>query len=157
MTERLKFLSCIGLCLITGYLGSYFNAQNLWYFSLNKPPFTPPSWVFAPVWTILYTIMGISLYYFISSEGNKHDKNLGYIFFGAQLILNLAWSITFFGIQSVGGGLIVILLLLLMIAITMIQFYVVSKKAAYLLLPYFLWVAFASVLNYSIYRLNQLQ
>lgn len=126
-----------------------------WYAALNKPAFSPPNWLFGPVWTILYALMGIS-FSLIWNQGwtRKKNRNAGYAFL-LQLLFNFTWSISFFGLHNPLLGLINIIVLILSILLTIRLFYRVSKTAAYLLVPYLLWVAFASLLNASIVVLNR--
>jgi len=146
-----SFIACIG----SGTIGALFTAQSIdnWFKFLNKPFFSPPNWVFGPVWTILYIMMGISLY--IVWTTNRHVSKLTYAFFGTQLALNTVWSAVFFGLRSISGGLMIIIGLWLAIAATIRKFHQVSKLASWLLAPYLVWVSFAIVLNYSLYRLNK--
>lgn len=156
MKNILKFIGCIILCQLAGLIGSIFTFEAIptWYAGLNKPPLNPPNWVFGPVWTILYTLMGISLF-LVWKKGDAGIKiKPAVIIFIIQLILNSVWSIVFFGVKSILGAFILISFLWLAIFITMIQFNKISKPAAYLLLPYLLWVSFASYLNLSVYMLN---
>jgi tryptophan-rich sensory protein len=120
---------------------------------LVKPSFNPPSWIFSPVWTTLYTLMGISLFLILKAE-NSRDKTQGVVFFCVQLVLNGLWSIVFFGLHQILLAFILIIFLLLFIILSILKFYSVSKPAAYILIPYLLWVSFASVLNLSLYQLN---
>lgn len=156
MINILKLIGCIVLCQLAGLIGSIFTFEAIptWYAALIKPPFNPPNWVFGPVWTVLYTLMGISLF-LVWKKGDKgfNIKNAVIIFI-IQLLLNAVWSAIFFGAKSVLSAFILISLLWIAILLTMIQFNKVSKPAAYLLLPYLLWVSFASYLNLSIYILN---
>ncbi|MFA6981551.1 MAG: TspO/MBR family protein [Patescibacteria group bacterium] len=148
-----KLIACVLLCLSAGFLGSMFTtpAIPVWYAGLNKPFFTPPSWLFAPVWTMLFIMMGVSLYIFLTQK-NRSEKGL--VFFCTQLILNTLWSILFFGMKNPVLALTEILLLWGFIVLTIIEFRKVSKVSSYLLLPYLLWVTFASILNLSIALLN---
>jgi tryptophan-rich sensory protein len=123
-----------------------------WYASLIKPSFNPPNWIFGPVWTTLYLLMGISLY-LVWIRGAKKNRT-ALIWFGSQLALNSIWSILFFGLKSPLSAFIEIIFLWITILITIIYFYKTSKPAAYLLIPYILWVSFAAVLNISIVILN---
>ncbi len=144
------------LCLLAGIIGSIFTTQNIptWYASLNKPSFNPPNWVFGPVWTILYVLMGISAYLIYSKGIKKKEVKFALIIFGIQLILNTLWSILFFGLTSPLLGLICIIVLWISIILTIKLFYKIDKKATYLLIPYILWVSFATILNYYILILN---
>ena len=125
----------------------------LWYQSLNKPIFTPPDWVFAPVWTILYILMGISLFLFIKA-GTTHKKALPLTLFFVQLILNLGWTTVFFDYQQIQTAMVISIVLLILVLLTIQQFYKVSKVAAYLLVPYAIWLWIAAYLSIEIVRLN---
>lgn len=152
----IKFIISIFLPLFAGTIGSAFTFTGIdsWYSVLNKPGFNPPNWIFGPVWTTLYILMGISLY-LIWSKGLK-DKYIKKSFkiFIIQLIFNSLWSVVFFGMQSPGLALFIIIVLWSLILTLIIRFYRINKLAAFLLIPYILWVSFASVLNYSIWTLN---
>ncbi len=152
--EALKILVFIILCELIGAIGTIATSPNIptWYASLSKPAFNPPNWVFGPVWTILYALMGISAYLIYKSR-NK-GKNAALIVFAAQLFLNVLWSFAFFGAKSPLYGLVVIVLLWAAIVFTILKFRAISKTAAYLLIPYLLWASFAAVLNYSVWTLN---
>ncbi|MBW3012547.1 tryptophan-rich sensory protein [Candidatus Woesearchaeota archaeon] len=138
---------------LAGLIGSLFTSQTVstWFVELNKPVFNPPNWLFGPVWTLLYILIGVSL--FIVWEKNSKDK-LAYTFFGVQMALNALWSILFFGLKSPLLAFIEIIALWVFILLTILRFYKISKTSAYLLIPYILWVSFAAVLNFSIYLLN---
>ena len=135
---------------------SFFTVSSIpdWYSALRKSSLNPPDWVFGPVWTVLFLLMGISLY-LVWDKGLK-EKNVkrGLVFFGVQLSLNTLWSIIFFGLKSPTLAFIEIFILWIAILFTIIEFYRISKPAAYLLVPYFMWVSFAIFLNYSIVVLN---
>jgi tryptophan-rich sensory protein len=156
-----KLIIAIGVSLSAGAIGAIFTAPAIptWYADLVKPALNPPAWIFGPVWTTLYVLMGIAAFlvwssYPKASEDKKKQIKIALGVFGAQLFLNAAWSITFFGFQNPGWALVDIILLWLAIVWTMVVFYQISKPAAYLLVPYLLWVSFASYLNYSIWVLN---
>ncbi len=153
MNKTLRLTLSIVICLAAGAIGSFFTtpAINSWYVFLIKPSFSPPNWLFAPVWTTLYILMGIAL--FLVWQKAKENKK-AIIFFSAQLILNSLWSILFFGLKSPGLALGEIVVLWLLILLTILQFKKISKSAAWLLLPYLLWVSFATFLNLAIFRLN---
>ena len=126
-----------------------------WYAELAKPAFSPPNWVFGLVWTVLYILMGLALYFvWTAPRSKKYDKKKAIVAFGVQLALNVLWSIVFFGLQSPWLGVITILGLLISILLTVQLFQPISKKAAYLLVPYVLWVSFATVLNTAVAALN---
>ena len=151
-----KLFASILICQLAGVIGSVFTASSLenWYILLEKPVFNPPSWVFFPVWTSLYTLMGISLYIVWEKGLQQRDVKTGMVIFGIQLILNSLWSFLFFGLKSPYYAFLEIILLWIAIFLTIIQFKKVSKTASYLLIPYILWVSFAAILNYYIWMLN---
>jgi len=189
----IKLFTSIIICELAGVIGSFFTVSqiNVWYKGLNKPSFNPPSWIFGPVWTTIFVLMGISLYLVWSK--NWHPKNkIGLrkariwnppsksgipavqailtarqkfssgswqkmnivIIFAAQLILNVLWSLIFFGMHSPAIAFFELLMLWFAIMFTIANFYRVSKVAALLLLPYILWVSFAAILNLAIFLLN---
>lgn len=149
-----KLIISIAVPQAVAVIGSLFTRSSVsgWYSKLNKPSFNPPGWIFGPVWTILYLLMGISLY-LVWTSGKKGIK-AAIIIFAVQLSLNLLWSILFFGMQKPFAAFIEIILLWIAILVTIIVFYKISPIAAYLLIPYILWVSFAAVLNYNLYALN---
>lgn len=144
-----RLIFSIGVCLGAGIIGSVFTFSSIptWYAALNKPSFSPPNWVFGPVWTILYLLMGISLYLV------WQKKKVPAVFW-VQLVLNALWSVIFFGLKNPVLAMLDIAVLWVAIYLTIKSFYPISKIAAYLLLPYLLWVTLASVLNLSIVILN---
>lgn len=156
MKNFLKLISFVLICFIPGIIGGFFTVNNLypWFSLLAKPPFNPPAWIFSPVWTLLYILMGVSLFLIIN-DNNSKSKTQGLIFFIIQLILNGLWSIVFFCLHQILLAFIVIIALLVFIILSMINFYKVSKSAMYILIPYLLWVSFASILNISLYLLNK--
>jgi tryptophan-rich sensory protein len=154
--SALILIGAVLLCNCAGLLGTLVTTTGpgSWYESLVKPSFNPPSWLFGPVWTLLYILMGISLFLVIMEGRKGRDVRIPLVLFAIQLILNTLWSFAFFGLESPISGLLVILLLLAFIVATIVAFYPVRKAAAWLLIPYFLWVSFATVLNYALYTLN---
>ncbi len=150
-----KLAFSIIICEAAGFIGSFFTAPSIgtWYSQLNKPAFNPPDWIFFPVWTILYLLMGISLYLILEKPLNNESK-LAIGIFGIQLALNILWTIIFFGLHQPSAAFIEIIILLASILLTILAFYRLSKPAAYLLIPYLFWVCFAAVLNYYIMVLN---
>ncbi|MGB3345786.1 MAG: TspO/MBR family protein [Candidatus Humimicrobiia bacterium] len=152
----LKLVISILVCQVAGLIGSLFTLSSIstWYAQLEKPTFNPPNWVFAPVWTLLFLLMGISLYLIVSKGVENKKVKTALSIFVIQLTLNMLWSFLFFGLQSLLYAFIEIIILGLAILLTIISFYKISKTAAYLLLPYVLWVSFAAVLNFSILILN---
>ncbi len=156
MKNWLKLIVSIVLAGLAGFIGSFFTTSSVitWYPTLIKPSFNPPSWLFGPVWTILYIMIGVSLYLVWTSKAKAKVKKNAYIIFGVQLILNSLWSIVFFGMQQPAWAFLVIALLWISIIYNALVFYRISKPAGYLLVLYFLWVSFASALNLSIWILN---
>jgi len=154
MNKWLKLIVSIVICEFAGIIGSIFTtpAIGTWYAGLTKPSFNPPNWLFAPVWTLLFLLMGISLFLVWNSK-SKSKKIAIYIFFG-QLVLNILWSILFFGMKSPILGVFEIILLWIAILLTIISFVKISKPAGYLLIPYIIWVSFAAALNFALMVLN---
>jgi len=124
-----------------------------WYNELNKPLLSPPSWIFAPVWTFLYLIILIALFLFIFRVTAK-SKSLGYLYFGIQMILNLLWTPAFFYFKSIFSALMIVILLDIFIFLTIKEFYNINKPAGILLVPYFLWSLFATYLTLGYFVLN---
>ena len=158
MNKYVKILLCATTCIGVGYLSGMATQSSVttWFPTLTKPSFNPPSWVFAPVWSLLYMMMGIAaglVWNRIDYEKEVVKKAL--VFFVIQLALNALWSILFFGIRNPFLAFIEIILLWLMIYETYVQFGKIDKIAGYLFVPYILWVSFAAVLNGSIWWLNR--
>ncbi len=153
---KAKLIISILICEMAGVAGSIFTAPAIptWYEGLVKPSFVPPSWLFAPVWVTLYLLMGIAFYLVWKDERVNPNVRGGVLLFSSQLVLNILWSYLFFGLQSPLYGLIDIALLWIFIVLTTVQFKKVSKTAFLLMLPYLLWVSFAAVLNFFLWRLN---
>ena|SRR3989344_5066956 len=179
MGKAIKLITSILICEGAGLVGSIFTAPAVasWYKGLSRPGFAPPDWVFAPVWTILFLLMGISLYLVWEKNWqinvSLNDSNKEYwnpiskrlwvgswkeenaiAVFGLQLGLNISWSVIFFGLKSPDIAFFEIIMLLFAILYTIVNFYRISKAAAFLLLPYIFWVSFAAVLNLFILILN---
>ncbi|NHF60668.1 tryptophan-rich sensory protein [Flavobacteriaceae bacterium TP-CH-4] len=157
MKKKLTYIAiAVGICIVIGILSGFAtqSSVNTWYTGLNKPGFNPPNWLFAPVWTVLYIMMGVAAG-IVWAKGFYHlwVKTALY-HFGFQLLLNAAWSIVFFGLREPFWALMVIITLLILILLTIRWFRVVSKVAALLMVPYLLWVCFATALNYKIWELN---
>jgi len=155
MLNMKKLIIALFIPLAAAIIGSLATTPNLdpWYAGLIKPPFNPPNWLFAPVWTFLYVLMGLSLY-LAWTERTPKKKEMAYWWFGIQLTLNALWSLVFFGLHALSGGLVVILLLWISIAATIKKFWHISPTAAYLLVPYIAWVTFATILNAALLALN---
>jgi benzodiazapine receptor len=155
-TDIIKLGAAIAVAQLTGIIGSLFTVPAIpsWYAGLAKPAYAPPNWIFAPVWTTLFLLMGIAAFLVWRRGQEKREVKIGLAFFLAQLALNLIWSVIFFGLRNPGGALIEIAVLWSAILATAIAFREVSRTAALLLLPYLAWVTFAAYLNYSIWSLN---
>ena len=151
----IKFFICLIVPQIAAILGSLATTPNItgWYTNLNKPSFNPPNWVFGPVWTLLFILMGIALY-LVWMEKIKINKTNAYLFFYLQLAFNVIWSVLFFTLHNPLYAFIEIIFLWILILLNIIYFYRINKLAGWLLLPYILWVSFAAFLNYNIFILN---
>ncbi|MDA1061105.1 MAG: tryptophan-rich sensory protein [bacterium] len=149
-----KLVFAILICQAAGIVGSFFTAPSIsgWYSTLNKPSFNPPSWIFGPVWILLYLLMGVALYLILVDR--KKDRSVALWLFGIQLVLNSVWSIIFFGLHNPFYALIELVILWIAIVLTVWKFWKINVKAGSLLLPYIVWVTFAMLLNYSIWQLN---
>jgi benzodiazapine receptor len=143
-------------CELVGVLGAVTTeaGTSTWYLGLNKPAFQPPGWVFGPMWTLLYAMMGVAAWrvWFLGRVGRERRTALW--LFGAQLALNAAWSPVFFGAHWVGTALVIIVLLWIALAATIVAFRRVDRRAMWLLLPYLAWITFATILNAAILQLN---
>jgi len=152
----IRFIFSIAICLTAGMIGSVFTTPAIptWYAGLRKPDLAPPNWVFAPVWTTLFLLMGISLFLVWNVGLGKSSVRYSFTSFFAQLVLNVLWSYLFFGLRSPLLGLLDIIVLWFAIALTVVFFFKVSKIAAVMLIPYLAWVSVAAYLNYLILKLN---
>ena len=152
-SNLIRFVASVAICEAAGVLGSVFtiSAIPVWYATLQKPWFTPPNWLFAPVWLVLYFLMGATLYLLWSK---RPQSGTALVAFGVQLVLNIAWSAVFFGAHDLFYGFVLIATLWAAILVTMAFSYRVSRSAATLFLPYILWVTIASALNYYVWVLN---
>lgn len=155
-TEWGKLIVSIVACQAAGLVGAIFTVSSTgtWYQTIEKPDFTPPSAVFGPVWTGLYILMAIAVYKVWVLGWDNIKVKIGLILFLIQLLVNATWSFSFFGLQNPYLGLVNIVILLVLITVTTIFFFKLRKISGFLMIPYFLWVAFATALNYSIYELN---
>ena len=155
-TDYAKLAISIIISHAAGIIGSVFTYPSIqaWYVNLQKPFFTPPSWLFAPAWLVLYTLMGAALYLVWMKGTRKKDVRTGMTFFGIQLALNALWSILFFGMRNPMLAFAEIIILIVAIAATMIHFRKVDIRAYYLMWPYVLWTTFAVFLNYNVWILN---
>lgn len=146
---------CIAIPLAVGGIAGLLTRGGMEVFQmLNQPAFAPPGWLFPVVWTILYVLMGIASHLVLESNADKTEILEGMILYGYQLVVNFFWPIFFFQFQWYLFSFIWLVALWVLIIMTMIEFYQVSKTAAYLLIPYLVWVTFAGCLNFAIYRLN---
>jgi len=152
----MKLFISILIPLLVGAVAGLFTSSgvNGWYALANKPWFNPPNWIFAPVWTLLYILMGIAFFLVWKASADKNVKQTAMILFSIQLVINFFWSFIFFKLQQPGWAFAEIIFMWVMILLTIIWFGKVSATAAWLLVPYICWVSFASVLNYSIWKLN---
>jgi len=151
-----KILICVVVCLAIGGLSGIATTDAIpnWYANVNKPSFNPPNWLFAPVWTALYSMMGVAAALVWHNKDAKSGVKAALIIFAVQLLLNGLWSLLFFGMQNPPLAFVEIVILWIAIVLCIRAFLPISKVAGYLLIPYLLWVSFASVLNLSIWLLN---
>ena len=165
--DILKLAVSLAVPLLAGFIGSIFTTPQIttWYASLNKPFFNPPNWLFGPVWTILFLLMGFALFLVWIKESKSKKRSSDYIkfhllkkyallVFGIQIVLNTLWSFLFFGLENPVLGIIGISVLIAAIITNIVLFYKIEPKSAYLLLPYIAWVLFATILNIAIAVLN---
>lgn len=152
----IRFIFSIAVCLTAGMIGSVFTtpAISTWYAGLRKPDLAPPNWVFAPVWTTLFLLMGVSLFLVWNVGLGKSAVRYSVTAFSVQLVLNVLWSYLFFGLRSPLLGLLDIIVLWFAIALTIVLSFKVSKTAAVMLIPYLAWVSVATYLNCLILKLN---
>jgi benzodiazapine receptor len=150
----LRFVAAVLLCLSVGFAGSFFTRPAIpgWYASLNKPAFTPPGWLFGPVWTLLYVMMGVSLA--LVWDGRTEKKGPPLALFLLQLGANLLWSVLFFGLRSPLAAFVAIVVLWVLITATAASFWKRSRAASLLFVPYLAWVTFAAALNLGVVVLN---
>lgn len=148
-----KLILYIAICEGAGIIGSFFTASAIptWYAFLNKPSFSPPNFLFGPVWVTLYALMGIAVY-LIKNSGKNIKSTLS--LFWVHLFFNATWSIVFFGLRNPLLGLVNIIILWFLIVMVILRFWKINKWAGILLLPYLAWVSFASFLNYNLWLLN---
>jgi benzodiazapine receptor len=156
LTILIRFIVCLTLTFSAAFVGSIFTGRAVpdWYATLNKPSFTPPDWLFGPVWTVLYFLLAISAFIVWQKGLAKPAVRIALIAYLIQLILNALWSVIFFGLKLPIIAFIEIILLWSAIVLTILAFARVAVLAALLLVPYILWVSFAAVLNFFIWFLN---
>jgi tryptophan-rich sensory protein len=152
----LALLGWVLLAQLAGVVGSLatLSAIDGWYATLVRPALAPPNWVFGPVWTTLYALMGVAGWLVSRAPVEERLRRLAYLSFAVQLVLNAAWSFVFFGAEAIGPALGVIVVLLAAILVNAALFYRVDRRAGLLLVPYLAWVAFATYLNYGFWTLN---
>lgn len=149
-----KLIACVAIPLVVGGISALLTYKSMQSFeALNKPPLSPPGWLFPVVWSILFVLMGIASYLVLVSKDTSSTRT-ALIFYGVQLFFNFLWSIIFFNFRLYLFAFVWLVALWLLIFTTTWKFYKISKKAAYLMLPYILWVTFAGYLNFGIYLLN---
>jgi translocator protein len=157
MNNILKIIIAIAIPLIAGGISGFFTTSEIsgWYQTITKPSWNPPNWLFGPVWTMLYILMGIALYLVWKNETAEASiKRTAIILFAIQLLLNFFWSLIFFKQHQIGWAFIEIIAMWFFILLTIFAFAKVNTAAAWLLVPYICWVSFASILNYTIWKLN---
>jgi translocator protein len=156
MNNVVKLIIAIAIPLIVGGISGFFTVSSVggWYQTINKPSWNPPNWIFGPMWTTLYVMMGIALFLVWKTDTSTELKKIAIILFAVQLILNFFWSFIFFNQHQPGWALADIIAMWCCILLTIFAFAQVNKTAAWLLVPYISWVSFAGILNYTIWRLN---
>lgn len=156
-SDVVKLVAAILICQAAGGIGAIATASSVsgWYSTLNKPSFNPPNWVFGPVWTTLYTMMGIAVWMVWNKGISNPTVRMAVILFAIQLVLNSLWTFIFFYFHLTGWAFVEIIILLAAILLTTIWFFRISTASGILMLPYIAWVSFASVLNFSLWWLNK--
>ena len=151
-----RLAASIVIVFIAGAIGTVATLSQIptWYATLAKPVWAPPNWLFGPVWTTLYVLIGIALFLVWREGTDRQDVRAALGIFAVQLVLNILWSVVFFSYHSLLGGFIVIFILWIAILANIIAFYIISKPAGLILIPYIVWVSIASYLNYTVYILN---
>lgn len=156
MQNGVRLVISIAICLLVGFIAGRFTSSEIgtWYTTLHKPAWNPPNWIFFPVWTTLYVMMGVALFLVWRKGDEGRGKSVALTFFGIQLFLNFMWSLIFFRFHAIGWAFAEIVLLWMAIMVTMVRFFPLSRAATWLLIPYLCWVTFAAFLNYTIMTLN---
>jgi translocator protein len=157
LSSNWKLIISVTICEVVGITsGLLTNAQNnIWYDNIVKPSWNPPAYLFGPVWTILYFLMGVSLWIIWKSDFYEYKKSQAMLFFAMQLFCNFWWTILFFKFHSPFAAFADIILMIVLILFTIFRFAEISKTAAWLLVPYISWVCFAAILNYNLWYLNK--
>jgi tryptophan-rich sensory protein len=156
LNNKVKLVISLVLPQVAAGVGAYFTITGTgsWYRNIRKPSWNPPSWVFGPTWTLLYVLMGISLFLVWKGEEGVKKRDGAIVAWAVQLVLNLFWTIIFFNLHEIGWALVEIAALWVAIVVTIVLFSRVNKTAAMLLVPYLGWVTFAGILTYAIWKLN---
>lgn len=157
MSNIVKAIIAIAIPLMVGATSGFFTISGVesWYQTIQKPSWNPPNWIFGPVWTTLYVMMGIALFLVWKEDTSEELKKIAIGLFAVQLTLNFFWSFIFFNQQQPGWALVEIIAMWFFILLTIFAFAQVNKTAAWLLVPYISWVSFATILNYTIWQLNR--
>ncbi|MBK6936983.1 MAG: tryptophan-rich sensory protein [Chitinophagaceae bacterium] len=157
MNNTLKMIIAVAIPVIVGGLSGFFTVTGAdsWYQTINKPSWNPPGWIFGPVWTTLYILMGIALFIVWKTDATGSVKKYAVLLFAAQMLLNFFWSFIFFSQQQPGWAFAEIVMLWILIFLTIFAFARINNTAAWLLVPYISWVSFAAILNYTIWQLNK--
>ena len=157
MNNTGKLIIAIIIPLLIGFTSGFFTTTGpgSWYQTLEKPTWNPPGWVFAPVWTTLYIMMGVALFFVWKTSTNIRIRNIALFLFALQLVLNFFWSFIFFKLEEPGWAVVEIIVLWTAILATIYSFAPINKLSAWLLVPYISWVSFAAILNYTIWNLNK--
>lgn len=157
MSNIVKAIIAIAIPLMVGATSGFFTISGVesWYQTIQKPSWNPPNWIFGPVWTTLYVMMGIALFLVWKEDTSEELKKIAIALFAVQLTLNFFWSFIFFNQQQPGWALVEIIAMWFFLLLTIFAFAQVNKTAAWLLVPYISWVSFATILNYTIWQLNR--
>jgi len=157
MNNTLKLIIAIAIPLLVGGTSGFFTASGVesWYQTIARPTWNPPGWIFGPVWTTLYVMMGIALFLVWKEDTSVELKKIAIALFAVQLVLNFFWSFIFFNQHQIGWALVEIVVMWFFILLTIFAFAQVNKTAAWLLVPYISWVSFATILNFTIWQLNK--
>jgi benzodiazapine receptor len=152
----LTLAGSLGVCLLAGYLGWYPGMLGVpaWYAGLLKPVFSPPAWVFSPIWMVSFVIMGLTLFLILQSGIKQRDVTFGFILFGLQLLFTLVWAFAFFGVHMLFISFLCVIALWATLLCAVIQIYRFSVYGGMLLVPYFIWVCYLAYVNYGIMVLN---
>ncbi|MGB3006227.1 MAG: TspO/MBR family protein [Chitinophagaceae bacterium] len=157
MNNILKLIISLAIPLAIGATSGFFTVSGVesWFQTINKPTWNPPNWIFGPVWTTLYVMMGIAFFIIWKSEIRSELKKSAIVLFAVQLVLNFFWSFIFFNQHEIGWALVEIIVMWFFILFSIFAFGNISKTAAWLMVPYISWVSFATILNYTIWQLNK--